>query len=104
MTGRRLALVAAAHGVSTALCVYDYALGFTVLLAFSLAHIVLEFPLNTLALRQLGKRDRHERDEDRRAGAAVGWAKAAPTPAEMHVSRSAVPTCRTQHAWARRIE
>jgi hypothetical protein len=33
---------------------YDYALGFTVLLAFSLAHIVLEFPLNTLALRQLG--------------------------------------------------
>src|SRR5262249_26501236 len=54
MSGRRLALVAAASGVSTALYFYDYALGFTVLLAFSLAHIVLEFPLNTLALRQLG--------------------------------------------------
>jgi hypothetical protein len=55
MTGRRLALVAAASGLSTALYFYDYALGFTVLLAFSMAHIVLEFPLNTLALRQLGK-------------------------------------------------
>jgi uncharacterized membrane protein len=54
MSGKRLALVAAASGVSTALYFYDYALGFTVLLAFSLAHIVLEFPLNTLALRQLG--------------------------------------------------
>jgi uncharacterized membrane protein len=54
MTGKRLAIVAAASGVSTALYFYDYALGFTVLLAFSLAHIVLEFPLNTLALRQLG--------------------------------------------------
>ena len=30
------------------------AFGFTVLLALSLAHIVLEFPLNGLALRQLG--------------------------------------------------
>ena len=54
MTGKRLAIVAAASGVSTGLYFYDYALGFTVLLAFSLAHIVLEFPLNTLALRQLG--------------------------------------------------
>ena len=54
MTRGRLALVAAASGISTALYFYDYALGFTVLLAFSLAHIVLEFPLNTLALRQLG--------------------------------------------------
>src|SRR5262249_2058426 len=44
MTGRRLAIVSAASGVSTALYFYDYALGFTVLLAFSLAHIVLEFP------------------------------------------------------------
>jgi hypothetical protein len=54
MTRGRLALVAAASGISTVLYFYDYALGFTVLLAFSLAHIVLEFPLNTLALRQLG--------------------------------------------------
>src|SRR5262249_40980409 len=37
MTGKRLALVAAASGISTALYFYDYALGFTVLLAFSLA-------------------------------------------------------------------
>jgi hypothetical protein len=55
MTRGRLALVAAASGISTALYFYDYALGFTVLLAFSLVHIVLEFPLDTLALRQLGK-------------------------------------------------
>lgn len=50
----RLALVAAASAASTALYFYDYAYGFTVLLALSLAHIVLEFPLNGLALRQLG--------------------------------------------------
>ena len=54
MTKERLALVTAASAASTALYFYDYALGFTVLLAFSLAHIVLEFPLNSLALRQLG--------------------------------------------------
>jgi hypothetical protein len=54
MSRRRLALVMGASGVSTALYFYDYAFGFTLLLAFSLAHIVLEFPLNTLALRQLG--------------------------------------------------
>lgn len=50
----RLALVAAASAASTALYFYDYALGFTVLLALSLVHVVLEFPLNSLALRQLG--------------------------------------------------
>ena len=54
MTTKRLAVVAMASGASTALYFYDYAFGFTVLLAFSLAHIVLEFPLNVLALRQLG--------------------------------------------------
>jgi len=54
MTKERLVLVVAASAISTALYFYDYALGFTVLLAFSLAHIVLEFPLNGLALRQLG--------------------------------------------------
>lgn len=54
MTRERLALVLAASAASTALYFYDYAFGFTVLLAFSLAHIVLEFPLNSLALRQLG--------------------------------------------------
>jgi hypothetical protein len=53
MTKGRLALVGAASGASTALYFYDYAFGFTVLLAFSLAHIVLEFPVKSLALRQL---------------------------------------------------
>jgi hypothetical protein len=51
---KRLAVVVAASAASTGLYFYDYALGFTILLAFSLAHIVLEFPLNALALRQLG--------------------------------------------------
>jgi hypothetical protein len=50
----RLALVAAASAASTALYFYDYAYGFSVLLALSLAHVVLEFPLNSLAVRQLG--------------------------------------------------
>ena len=50
----RLALVAAASAGSTALYFYDYAYGFTFLLALSLTHILLEFPLNSLALRQLG--------------------------------------------------
>jgi hypothetical protein len=50
----RLVLVVAASAASTALYFYDYAFGFTVLLALSLVHIVLEFPLNGLALRQLG--------------------------------------------------
>jgi hypothetical protein len=54
MSKERLLLVIAASAASTALYFYDYAFGFTVLLAFSLAHIVLEFPLNGLALRQLG--------------------------------------------------
>lgn len=54
MSKRRLAIVVAASAFSTALYFYDYAFGFTVLLALSLAHIVLEFPLNSLALRQLG--------------------------------------------------
>jgi hypothetical protein len=50
----RLALVIAASAASTALYFYDYAFGFTFLLALSLVHILLEFPLNSLALRQLG--------------------------------------------------
>jgi hypothetical protein len=50
----RLTLIIAASAVSTALYFYDYTFGFTVLLALSLVHVVLEFPLNSLALRQLG--------------------------------------------------
>ena len=49
----RLALLVVASAASTALYFYDYAFGFTVLLALSLVHVVLEFPLNSLALRQL---------------------------------------------------
>jgi hypothetical protein len=51
---QRLVFVAAASAASTALYFYNYAFGFTVLLALSLVHVVLEFPLNNLALRQLG--------------------------------------------------
>ena len=50
----RLATMIAASAASTALYFYDYAFGFTFLLALSLIHILLEFPLNGLALRQLG--------------------------------------------------
>ena len=50
----RLALMLAASAVSTALYFYDYAFGFTFLLALSLVHILLEFPLNSMALRELG--------------------------------------------------
>ena len=50
----RLVLVIAASAGSTALYFYDYAFGFTFLLALSLVHILLEFPLDSLALRQLG--------------------------------------------------
>jgi hypothetical protein len=50
----RLAVIVAASAASTALYFYDYTFGFTVLLALSLVHVVLEFPLNSLALRQLG--------------------------------------------------
>src|SRR5258708_23634132 len=50
----RLALVIAASAGSTALYFYNYAFGFTFLLALSLIHILLEFPLNSLAMRQLG--------------------------------------------------
>jgi hypothetical protein len=51
---KRLALVVAASAAATALYFYDYAFGFTFLLALSLVHILLEFPLDSLALRQLG--------------------------------------------------
>ncbi|HTQ15410.1 MAG TPA: hypothetical protein VMH86_16185 [Rhizomicrobium sp.] len=49
----RLALVAGLSVVSTAFCFYDYALGITVLLLVSLLHVLLEFPLNTVAIRDL---------------------------------------------------
>jgi hypothetical protein len=51
--GRRLAAVYILGVAATGLYFYDYALGFTVLLSLSLMHVVLEFPLNALSLRQL---------------------------------------------------
>lgn len=50
---RRLAAIAVLSMAATGLYFYDYAMGFTVLLALSLLHVVLEFPLNTVSIRQL---------------------------------------------------
>jgi hypothetical protein len=50
----RLALVALGSAGSTALYFHDYALGFLFLLALSNLHVFLEFPLNSISLRQLG--------------------------------------------------
>ena len=50
---RRLAAIAVLSVSATGLYFYDYAMGFTVLLALSLLHVVLEFPLNTVSIRQL---------------------------------------------------
>ncbi|MBV8977809.1 MAG: hypothetical protein JOZ13_10570 [Alphaproteobacteria bacterium] len=49
----RLAAVAALSLASTAFCFYNYTLGITVLLLVSLMHVLLEFPLNTIAMREL---------------------------------------------------
>jgi hypothetical protein len=49
----RLAGVTALGVAATALYFYDYALGFRVLLFLSLLHVVLEFPLNAISMRQL---------------------------------------------------
>jgi hypothetical protein len=52
---QRWLVIGTVSAASTGLYFYDYALGFSVLLALSLAHVVLEFPLNALAIRQLGE-------------------------------------------------
>jgi hypothetical protein len=49
----RLIGIAALSIASTGLCFYDYGLGITVLLLVSLMHVLLEFPLNTVAIREL---------------------------------------------------
>ena len=72
----RLALVIAASAGSTALYFYDYAFGFTFLLALSLVHILLEFPLNSLAVRQLGA----AAAGSLRGRGTCGTARAPPTP------------------------
>lgn len=50
---RRLAAIAVLSLAATGLYFYDYAAGFMVLLLLSLIHVLLEFPLNSISLRQL---------------------------------------------------
>jgi hypothetical protein len=50
----RLALMIVVSAGTTALYFYSYTWGLILLLALSFAHVVLEFPLNALSLRQLG--------------------------------------------------
>ena len=50
----RLAVIAALSLACTAFYFYDYLLGFGLLLGLSLTHVLLEFPLNSVSLRQLG--------------------------------------------------
>ncbi len=49
----RLIAVAVLSVAATAFCFYNYALGITALLLISLMHVLLEFPLDTVAIRQL---------------------------------------------------
>lgn len=53
MPPARLVAIGALSAAATGLYFYDYTLGFTVLLALSLVHVVLEFPLNAVSIRQL---------------------------------------------------
>jgi hypothetical protein len=50
----RLAAIAALSLGATAFYFYDYVLGFALLLSLSLTHVLLEFPLNSVSVRQLG--------------------------------------------------
>ncbi|HXC28779.1 MAG TPA: hypothetical protein VNV38_12550 [Stellaceae bacterium] len=52
---RRWIVIGVVSAASTGLYFYDYALGFSALLVLSLGHVVLEFPLNALTMRQLGE-------------------------------------------------
>jgi hypothetical protein len=54
MPRARMALVGVVSVASTGLYFYDYALGFSILLALGMVHVLLEFPLNALTIRQLG--------------------------------------------------
>jgi len=51
---KRMIGIALASAASTGLYLYNYKTGFMVLLLLSLIHILLEFPLNSLSLRELG--------------------------------------------------
>jgi hypothetical protein len=52
----RLAFVAFLSAAATGLYFIDYALGLTALLSLSLLHVVLEFPLNAMTVRDLSRR------------------------------------------------
>ena len=53
MPRNRVILVAILSIAATGFCFYNYTLGITVLLVVSLAHVLLEFPLDTIAIREL---------------------------------------------------
>ena len=50
----RLCAIAIVSVAATGTYFYDYALGFTLLLSLSLLHVMLEFLLNVISIRQLG--------------------------------------------------
>src|SRR5215472_11330753 len=50
----RLVAIAGLSLVATGLYFYNYAYGFAVLLLLSFLHVLLEFPLNSISIRQLG--------------------------------------------------
>ena len=50
----RLVAIAGLSLAATGLYFYNYAYGFTVLLLLSFLHVLLEFPLNSISIRQLG--------------------------------------------------
>jgi len=50
----RLAAIVVVCCAATGLYIVNFALGFTVLLLLSLTHVLLEFPLNSRSLRELG--------------------------------------------------
>ncbi|MBI1329898.1 MAG: hypothetical protein GC166_08335 [Alphaproteobacteria bacterium] len=52
---QRAIAIAVLSAAATGCYLYDYTLGFTVLLSLSLMHVLLEFPLNAISIRQLGE-------------------------------------------------
>jgi hypothetical protein len=89
MPRTRLAAIALLSAAATGFYFLNFTLGFTVLLLISLAHVLLEFPLNSLSLRELG-------------GYLVrppsAWATATPSPApRAPAPRAPAPKARAPH-------
>ena len=55
MPRARLAAIALGCLAASGLYIYNFSLGFTVLLLLSLMHVLLEFPLNSRSIRELGQ-------------------------------------------------